>query len=287
VFVCDAFNYRVQAFDVSDRGLEVRWVYGGFGLKDDSSEGRGGGDRSFDLPVSVATDDEGYVFVLDGMGAAVVTLEGDTGEAVTLCGTVGPREGQLLYPASLAYGDGRIWVVDQGNARVSVFSQSEVAPAARLVRQHIPTELFWLAVLFLCAIEIGCLTWLACIRPTRILLSMDALERIGAREKGAVIAGALERIIVPAGIEAFAGQVCGGATVGTAPRFSWVARKLEEWRDGLSSLDYDVLVAARSTRGSVLVVDDYCLLETALEMGISVIDTAILVREADSVLTIE
>jgi len=283
IYICDTFNYRIQAFDVTKDGLHLQWIYGGPADEDDS--GTRGTTRLLDLPVSVATDGDERLFILDGMGATIVTLDAETGKIITAYGTAGSKEGQLLYPASIAYGNEQIWVVDQGNSRVSVFSQKETPPTPQLVRQHFPLELLWLLVGVLLLIEMGCLTWLARIRSTRMLFSMDAIERIDAREKGAHITDVVEHINVAPGIEAFAQQVCEGARVATAPISDRKAQKLDELRADLSPFDFDTLVAAYSLRKSVLVADDTTrLYAVAEELGIPVIDVTMLIQYVDSII---
>jgi len=283
IYVCDTFNYRVQAFDVAADGLRIKWTYGG--PSDDDAAGGRSTTRYLDLPVDVAIDDEGRIFILDGMGATIVTLDSETGELITAFGAVGSKEGQLLYPSSLTYGNEQIWVADQGNSRVSVFSQKEAPPPPQLTRQHLPLELLWLLVLFLILIEAGCLTWLARIQSTRMIFSMDALERVEAREKGMFITDIVEHVNVAPGIEAFAQQICEGARVATVSLSQRKAQRLDALRMDLSPLDFNTLLGAHSMRKSVLVADDgghlYAIAE---ELGVPVIDVTMLIQHIDSII---
>ncbi|MCL2491294.1 MAG: hypothetical protein FWE87_00865, partial [Coriobacteriia bacterium] len=220
LLVCDTFNYRVQAFEVIDEKLELSWIYGSSDETTTTQSGEyaeRGTTRLLDLPVAVTTDDDEQVFVLDGMGASIITLDRRTGEMITSYGIAGSQEGQLLYPSAIAYSTDQIWVVDQGNSRVSVFSQKEVPPAPRLTRAHFPLELLWMLIGLLTLIEIGCLVWLASIRSTRLVMAMDALERIDDREMGSVIAEVVEHLNVAPGIETFAQQASPDSRIATAP----------------------------------------------------------------------
>jgi DNA-binding beta-propeller fold protein YncE len=290
VFVADTFNYRVQALDVERDALTFQWLYGGPAAMAsvdqtdaESLDGITQEKRLIDVPIGVATDGVDRVFVLDGMGATILTLDARTGDLITAFGAVGSQEGQLLYPSAIAFGDERIWVVDQGNARVAVYAQSETTGVARLARQQFPLELLWLLVSILFLVELGCLIWLATIRASRLVFSMGALERIDDRERGDVIAEVVEHLNVVAGMELYAREVCPQARVATAPMSKRSLAVLAPLREHLSPLDFDTLVAARSLSRSVLVDDSQTRLFTAaLEAGVPVIDITELIGYADA-----
>jgi len=312
VFVVDSFNYRLQALDVAGQGMAVRWIYGdpppadttalepdqpdpttpGQDTADDAQPASPAAqpsasktaERLLDVPVSVATDGQSRVFVLDGMSATVLTLDADTGELITAFGTVGSQEGDLLYPSAIAFGNERIWVVDQGNARVSAYSQTEAPQLVQAVRQHFPLELLWLLILLLAAIELGCLIWLASIKASRLVFSIDALERIEVRKRGAQVSEVVEHVNVTEGLEAYARTVCTDARVATVSLKKRVVRALEPLRESLDALDFDTLVAAASIARGVLVCDSQApLFAAALEANIPVVDITELIQYADSV----
>ena len=280
LYVCDSLNYRIQAFDIKNDDLTLRWVYGS-PLPMDFQFRYQGENRKFDLPVSIATDDDKQVFVLDGMGAAVVTLDAQTGEQLTAFGEVGTEEGRLLYPAALAYGQGTIWVVDQGNNRVSVFSQSQTSPTARLVRRYMPVWVLWVLAALLGCGEIGCLVWLATIRCTRIVLTVGSIEKIDALQKGPLLADTCKNVSVALGVEPLTRPLWASAFVVVLPPLARIEPVLEPRRGELSSADFDTLAASRSLRKSVLVVDDDGMGAIAAEVGVSTIDTIAFIKEID------
>jgi DNA-binding beta-propeller fold protein YncE len=71
--------------------------------------------------VSLAVDGRGRVYVLDRHAGRVSVFGRDGGFLHHFAGQ-GWREGRLHYPSYIAAGrDGRVFVVDAQNARVSVF----------------------------------------------------------------------------------------------------------------------------------------------------------------------
>ncbi|MCL2818139.1 MAG: hypothetical protein FWD41_00160 [Actinomycetia bacterium] len=327
IFISDTFNYRVQAFDVTETGLELLWIYGDLDEEsaqtmqalpvedatdadatddtealdveeqllqeaqedaqadEQSTTGTRGADRLMDLPVGVTTNGEQQVFVLDGMGATVLTLDRDTGDLITAYGAVGTQEGQMLYPSAIAYGNEQIWIVDQGNGRLSVYSQQEKPAPPQLIRDHFPLELLWLVIGLLMLIELGCLLWLATMWSTKLVFALDALERIDAREKGSAMVDVVETIYVAPGNEAYALQVCSGARIATATPKKRIISQLEPLREKLSAYEFDTLAAAGSLKRAVLVTDSNSdLFVAALQSGIPVIDVTELIQYADTVI---
>jgi DNA-binding beta-propeller fold protein YncE len=302
IVVADSFNYRIQAFDVDGDTLTPLWV---FGETQDEKEGDvsvRGNRRPLDLPIDIATDGKSQVFVLDGMGTTIVTLDAFTGEPITTFGKVGSGEGQLLYPSAISYGGGRIWIADQGNARVSAFSQEEIVPVPPLARRQLPVDIFLALVGVLAAFLAGCLIWLAMIRPTRTIFSLDALENIEAREEGLTISEAFERIYVQEALESYAREVCMSADVKGVAHKERAAAKLGKKmstrlhagsnidgdlsaHDGallleaLPSVDREALIAAKSIRRSVFVVENPELFNHAKDVGIKVVEVNEVIKE--------
>ncbi len=112
IFVVDAGNSRiVQMDDLSG----TNWVT--FGTL-------GSGSGQFDHPVGAYIDAAGRIYIADAGNGRIVRIDDISGTNWTTFGTFGPGAGQFNHPTSLVvdedqqYGDGRIYVVDQGNNRV-------------------------------------------------------------------------------------------------------------------------------------------------------------------------
>ena len=98
LFVADSFNYRVQA--ISEEGEPV-WQYGE-PLPPDEAVGFAEESRKFGLPASIAADEGGFLYVVDGTNSEVVVLTTD-GEFQETIGGVGHDDGLFYYPDGIEY----------------------------------------------------------------------------------------------------------------------------------------------------------------------------------------
>ena len=88
------------------------------------SRGYGRGDGQWILPVAIALDDQGVVYVSDEQQHRITALDTD-GNFVRQWGEKGSATGQLNGPAGLAMNaEGVLYVVEQGNNRVQRFTTS-------------------------------------------------------------------------------------------------------------------------------------------------------------------
>ena len=126
LYVADSFNYRVQALDKAGK---VKWVYGN-PIPADKAVQYQGPDRKFGLPASIARDDNGNLYVVDGMNSELVMLNAD-GEFIQKIGDVGHDDGTFYYPDGIDYADGKLVVADKFNDRIEVFNvpRTGVAPS--------------------------------------------------------------------------------------------------------------------------------------------------------------
>ena len=86
--------------------------------------GRGTGNGEFNHPFGVATDSNGYVYVVDGTtdNNRVQKFASD-GTFVTTWGTEGDAAGEMNGPMGVAVGpDGSVYVADTGNDRIQKFT---------------------------------------------------------------------------------------------------------------------------------------------------------------------
>jgi len=109
VYVADSGNNRVQKFDSSGNFLGM-WGTAG------------SGDGQFNSPVGIAIDpSSGNVFVVDRANDRIQVFDSN-GNFITKFGSSGSGDGQLENPLGVTVStDGRVYVTDEGNARVVVF----------------------------------------------------------------------------------------------------------------------------------------------------------------------
>jgi len=108
VYVSDAVNYRVQAFDANGEFLRV------FGFHGDTP-------GALARPKGVATDSEGHVYIVDAAFNNVQIFDSDANLLLAFAG-VGTGPGTLWLPLGLSIDEqDRIYVADRFNDRVQIF----------------------------------------------------------------------------------------------------------------------------------------------------------------------
>lgn len=124
IYVADALNHRVQAFDregrliwvmpASDPGIETQNIQ--------SSTEATGDARPYDLPQDITLDGAGRLVTIDAFLFEIVVSDRETGKVIARYGTDGAAEGEFFYPSSIAYDPQRDWfaVADTRNNRVQV-----------------------------------------------------------------------------------------------------------------------------------------------------------------------
>jgi len=117
LYVADSLNYRVQA--ISPQG-KVLWTYGK-PLPPAEAVNYNGPDRKFGLPSNIARDDNGYLYVVDGLSSDIVVLD-KNGKFIETFGDQGHDNGTFYYPDGIDYHAGRLAIADKFNDRVEIFS---------------------------------------------------------------------------------------------------------------------------------------------------------------------
>lgn len=176
LFVVDSLNYRVQELKSVESSPTVGWVYGS-PLPADNPLRYQGEDRKFGVPVDIANNGNGQLFVLDGLSSAIVMLDADSGAYEGTFGEAGTADGYLNMPGGLDYADGKIYVADKYNNRVSVFADPDdpVAMAANPAPDFNP--LWWFAGIgALALLEIAIFVYLLSVRGPRFVFDASALE---------------------------------------------------------------------------------------------------------------
>lgn len=110
IYVADLNNKRIQLLD---RRGKVRLVLGSSGAQDKKS-------WRFSLPSGVATDERKRIYVVDAFNHELDVFKAD-GAGGARFSQQGQREGELHYPAGIAYGGhGLVAVADKFNDRVQL-----------------------------------------------------------------------------------------------------------------------------------------------------------------------
>ena len=180
LYVADSLNYRVQAIGTNGEPL---WQYG-----TPIPEGQGGiqfddESRKFGLPSNIAVDDNGLLYVVDGMNSEVVVLTTD-GEFVEVIGDVGGADGMFYYPDGIDYSSGRIAVADKFNDRVEVFRVP--LPPGQRWRAYVPYVLGLLLLPLLL---------LPFLKPRRrYVITPDFIDALKRDEDREAVADALKRV---------------------------------------------------------------------------------------------
>lgn len=129
VFVADALNQRVQAFDrkgevvwvaPATAAAGVRAVVATSGTNPNMDEARS--KSAFDLPQDVVLDGAGRLVVVDAFKFQLVVLSPKTGDVLATYGEEGPKDGDLFYPSGIDYDAARDWfaVADTRNNRIQI-----------------------------------------------------------------------------------------------------------------------------------------------------------------------
>lgn len=134
LYVADSLNYRVQA--ISTKG-EPLWQYGEPVPADKAVQFQSE-DRKFGLPSSIAVDENGLIYVVDGMNHEVEVLDTE-GNSIEVIGDTGHGDGAFYYPDGIDYHNGRIAIADKFNDRIEVFSTP--LPPSQQWRAFVPYAL--------------------------------------------------------------------------------------------------------------------------------------------------
>lgn len=191
IYVADSLNYRVQALTKDGKPI---WQYGKPLPESEAIQYRGS-DRKFGLPASIALDQNGHLYVVDGLSSEIVVLDANSGKYVRTIGDIGQDDGFFYYPDGIAYaGGGTLVVADKFNDRVQVFRvPMALTPFDRFVG-WLPYALIILALPIL---------WLLLRPKLRVVASRDFLERALRENYGDEIAAAFSKLyVLPATLSA-------------------------------------------------------------------------------------
>ena len=261
MYVADSLNYRVQAIGTDGTPL---WQYGEplpAGATMNMTENTG---QVFGLPASIAIDENGYLYVVDGLNSEIVILEAETGERIEVVGDVGHDDGKFYYPDGIAYSDGRLVIADKYNDRVQVFRVPQAAtvftPSAWLPYAPLLLLIPLLLLLFR--------------RKPRYVMTPAFLGRLASDGANAsTVAKSLGLTVVSESLSPKAAEVKG--TTGLdfrATKVSEETARAAAERFGIEQEESEALAAAMKLRSKkVLLVDSPETKAAADELGMSTI----------------
>lgn len=238
IYVADSLNYRVQAID--EETGEAKWVYGS-PIPPEQAIQYQGEDRKFGLPASIALDERGRLYVVDGLNSEIVVLDAETGEKIKTLSDIGHKEGLFYYPDGISYASGGIIAVaDKFNDRVQVFNVP-VPGIASAIPRWVP----WLALLPVAFL----ILWLLFAPRVRFIADGTFLERVAQSEFRPDIERSLKTVyVLPQVREEFSNSF-EKLVLKELKSDDEVARQIRETFAELDDLSAALLSGARKLRG--------------------------------------
>lgn len=181
LYIADSLNYRVQA--IGTNGLP-KWQYGA-PIPADKAIQFDDPSRKFGLPASIAADEAGLLYVVDGLNHEVEVLD-TKGEPIEVIGDTGHGDGAFYFPDGIDYHGGRIAIADKFNDRIEVF-QVPLAPGQKW-RAYLPYAL----LLLLLPLLLIPLLW----RRERYVLTPSAARMLVTDDDRQTVAATLKRVRV-------------------------------------------------------------------------------------------
>lgn len=247
LYIADSLNYRVQALG-SDG--QVKWTYGE-PIPPEQAIRFSDPSRLFGLPASIAADENGFLYVVDGLNGEVQILEQADGTYVETIGDTGHRDGLFYYPDGIDYHDGRIAIADKFNDRVQVF---QVPTATTALDRLLPLAPWLLLPLLLLAL-------IPLLRRRTSIMTPSFADRLAIDPRGEEVAAALKKVAAAPSLAEVHKE--------DYDVLKWQERKFDEDRvvalmdqHKLSREDAEALEVALHTRGKKVLLSDDMLLNT-------------------------
>lgn len=238
IYVADSLNYRVQAID--EETGEAKWVYGS-PIPPEQAIQYQGEDRKFGLPASIALDERGRLYVVDGLNSEIVVLDADTGEKIKTLSDIGHKEGLFYYPDGICYAPGGvIAVADKFNDRVQVFNVP-VPGIASAIPQWVP----WLALLPVAFLVL----WLLFAPRVKFIADHAFLERVAESEFKLDIERSLKTVFVLPEVKEEYEQGFERLKLKVLKVNDEAARKIQENFEELDNASARLLSGAKKLRG--------------------------------------
>lgn len=144
IYLADSLNYRVQAFNSDGKSI---WA---LGAPPPPEQDIKYANRTFGLPAGLVLADDGLLYLVDAFTGEIILIN-TKGKEVAKVGDWGHDDGQLYYPAGIAYaGNERFVIADKFNDRVQVVRiPSPVVRPAERARRLILSPYFLIPLILL------------------------------------------------------------------------------------------------------------------------------------------
>lgn len=151
IYVADAYNRRIQAFDTNGT---LAWANPSVTTTESAIPGTGTvetqSEFAWDLPQDLTFDGAGNLVVADAFRFQLVVVDPDDGSVVGAYGDVGRDDGEFYYPTGVAYDPVRDWfaVADTQNKRVQIVRVpgTTTSPASTAAQRVAASSTRYLAV---------------------------------------------------------------------------------------------------------------------------------------------
>jgi len=252
MYVADSLNYRVQALNKDGEPL---WQYGK-PLPPGEAIMYKGKDRKFGLPSSIAMDDNGYLYVVDGLSSELVILD-SKGKLIDKIGDVGHDDGFFYYPAGITYaGQGKVVLADKFNDRVQVFQVPLAVPASA-------KAFAWAPYLLLLLLPFG--LWLLFRSRLQVVASEDFLKAAISSNALDGLHQAFKNIIVtPQTFESLGSQLSGNLKLTQKTVSDTAVENMASYK-GLSATQKADLALIKASRGKKVLLTNSPAVKSAAE----------------------
>lgn len=252
LYVVDSLNYRVQAISSFESTPTTYWTYGqplpsNVALRYQDAR------RKFGLPVAATLGSDGQLYVLDGLSGQIVVVDTENGSLHDVISSAGSMDGQLSYPEDIADYNGRIYVADSGNKRISVFSEeSQFVPE----KEAEPSALLgWLLVLVLGALAAWHIAIMLSVKRQRIIVDAEILEHLAMPEEAHRFSVLVDTIDIPLGLGVFAPHVAAPLSVRVTAVSPRILEHFLKVGEELDAGDIELLALAHQHRHAILVTN--------------------------------
>lgn len=252
LYIADSLNYRVQAISSFESTPTTYWTYGQ-PIPGNSALRYQDARRKFGLPVAATLGSDDQLYVLDGLSGQIVVIDTESGSLHDVIASAGSMDGQLSYPEDIANFNGRVYVADSGNKRISVFSEeSQFMPE----KEAAPSALIgWLFVLALGALAVWHIGVMLSVKRQRIIVDAEILEHLAEPEEAYRFSALVDTVDIPLGLGVYAPHVAEPLSVRVTAVSQRTLDHFAKVGEDLDKGDVELLALAHQHRHAILVTN--------------------------------